>query len=850
MAMKRNEFEKVVAAAREDVPAAAEVDAAAARVWARLSAPASTELRQAGKLRSCGDFRSLIEDYLDGGLSDARRMLFEDHTHRCVDCRRALERARAPQAVYRPPAAPSTPWLPWGLAAAALALVGFASFVAFQSFVKPGGARATIASLEGQAFRVAGAPVAAGTELGEGEAIRTAKGSRAVLALADGSRVEVAERSELGVTRGWRGATIHLQRGSVIVEAAKQRSGYLRVATRDSLVSVKGTIFAVTAGLKGSRVAVVEGAVKVEHGGAAQMLKPGDQAASDPNVEPVPLAEEIAWSANAAKYLALLGELAALEKQIAALPGPALRYEAKLARFVPANAVVYAAIPNIGPALAEATRLFEERVRDSAVLKQYWKEQDARELRHLMDRVKLLSDYLGDEVVIALTPGAGGGIGDPLLIAEVRKPGLKEFLEAQAAQLAPGAGRLPVYTDLAGLAAKRAGEPAALITGGHVLVGADARAIAEAASGASAFPATPFFASVHQAYRTGAGWLFAAAMEQIARNSVRGEDAASLGLDNVDLLLVERRDKGGKTETRGSLAFRGERRGVMAWLAAPGPMGSLEFVSPEASFAAAFVVKNPRQMLEDALGPKRGGAAQLGALVLDAAAGFGGEFTFAADGPLLPVPSFKLIAEAYSPQAIDAAIERSAEELNRQTEMAGKPVTIRRETVNGRTFTEIRTAAFPVALHYTYADSYLIAAPDRALLESAIALRSSGGSLPYSGRFRSQLPRDSYTGFSALAYYNFGVAVGPLADTLKNSGLLTPEQQKAIDSFEINREPSLIYAYGRPDAVTVASTGSFFGFGLDSLAGMVTGKGNLLPELLGGGLRFGPAFGKVEQRRP
>ena len=846
--MNRNEFDNLIAAAREDVPETAAVDAAAARVWARLSAPEAA----AAKLRSCGDFRSLINDYLDGDLSDARKMLFEDHTHHCVECRKALERAQAPQAVYRPAAAPRTPWLQWGLATAALVVVGFASVVAFQSFVKPAGARATVASIRGEAFRVAGAPLTAGTELAEGEAIRTAKGSRAVLTLADGSRVEVAERSEVDVRRGWRGATIHLERGSVIVEAAKQRSGYLQVATRDSLVSVKGTIFAVSSGLKGSRVAVVEGAVRVEQGGNAQLLKPGEQAASNANVEPVPVSEEIGWSENAAKYLALLGELSVLEKKISALPGPALRYEAKLARFVPANALVYAAIPNIGSTLAEATRLFEERVRESAVLKEYWKEQDARELRSVVDRVKLLSDYLGEEIVIAVTPGPGGGMGDPLVIAEVKKAGLKEFLESQAAQLAPApkAGeRLPLFASVAELRGAKAGEPAALIADGHVFVGLNAGAIADAASGTGTFQATPFFARVNKAYRGGAGWLFAVAMEQIVKNSVQAKGPTNFGLDNVDLLMVERHDKGGKTETRASLGFRGERKGVMAWLAAPGPMGSLEFVSPEASFAASFVVKNPKSMLEDVFGQRRDGAAQLSALVLDAAAGFGGEFTFAADGPLLPVPAFKLIAEAYNPQAIDAAIDRSAQELNQHPEMAQKPVTVTRSTVNGRTFTEIRTAAFPVALYYTYADNYLIAAPDQALLEKAIALRASGGSLPYSERFRNQLPRDGYTGFSALAYYNMGVAVGPLADTLKNSGLLSPEQQKAIDSFEINREPSLIYAYGQADAITVASTGSFFGLGLDSLAGLVTGRGNVLPKLIGGGLRLGPALGKIETPR-
>ena len=62
-------------------------------------------------------------------------------------------------------------------------------------------------------------------------------------------------------------------------------------------------------------------------------------------------------------------------------------------------------------------------------------------------------------------------------------------------------------------------------------------------------------------------------------------------------LVIERKENRGRTETSAALSFAGERQGIASWLAAPGPMGTLDYVSPEASFAGTFVVKNPATLL-------------------------------------------------------------------------------------------------------------------------------------------------------------------------------------------------------------------------------------------------------------
>jgi ferric-dicitrate binding protein FerR (iron transport regulator) len=86
-----------------------------------------------------------------------------------------------------------------------------------------------------------------GQELPDGIEIRTAKDSDAMLKLKDGSMVELRERSGFSTTQTASDLTIRLERGSVIVQAAKRRSGHLYVATVDCRVAVTGTVFSVTA---------------------------------------------------------------------------------------------------------------------------------------------------------------------------------------------------------------------------------------------------------------------------------------------------------------------------------------------------------------------------------------------------------------------------------------------------------------------------------------------------------------------------------------------------------------------------------------------------------------------------
>ena len=187
--------------------------------------------------------------------------------------------------------------------------------------------------------------------------------------------------------------------------------------------------------MKGSRVSVIQGEVEVEQGRKTQFLHAGEQASTEASLAPVPVTHAVAWSRDSGEYLALLAEFAALHKQFEAIPGPAPRYDSTLLNLAPDDTVFYAAIPNIGSTLTEANRLLQERIQQSEVLQAWWSRQQASGEAHkqaeMMDRIRAFSDYLGDEIVVAVPADQHS----PLILAEVRRPDFRAFLEEQLGQM-------------------------------------------------------------------------------------------------------------------------------------------------------------------------------------------------------------------------------------------------------------------------------------------------------------------------------------------------------------------------------------------------------------------------------
>lgn len=836
-----------------------EVEAAAARVWARLSqegaasspAPVVAEAAPAaGSLHGCDDFRSLIPAFVRGELSPARALLVEDHTRSCVPCRRALREARegkAAQTAIPRRAANSNLRAVWMSLAAVLAIaLGFGLVMLVQDMMAGGTKMARIDSVEGTLYRVAGDSsrvIRPGETIDEGEEVRTAKGSTALVRMQDGSLIEMSERAGFSLDANRKGNTIQLERGRIIVRAAKQHDRHLFVATRDAQVSVVGTIFAVNSGTKGSRVSVIEGEVHVQQGTKLAVLHPGDQVTTHTSVERVPVKDEVAWSRNAKEYDQLLAELTALGKEIdSRVARPGLRYSTRLLDLAPAGTTIWIALPNLSKSLAETQKILDEKISESPSLAQWWtgvlRSTDSEQKFHeMIAKLGALGSNLGDEVAVAMDPGQNDDC-QPVLLAEVTN---EASFRATVQQELSGSGHADkvVFVDDPATAPASGNAMLLWIHNGLLVAspsGDELRKVAAAISGgANPFKATAFYGRIAQDYQDGAGWLFAADLHTLigkgeAKKTAEDQQTAEkLGILDLDQFIIDRREINGQAETRAALTFDQARRGIASWLAAPAPMGSLSFFSPDANFVSAFVVKSPVSILDEMLSIKPELAQELADaqakhgfdLRNDLVAPLGGEVAMGVDGPLLPTPSWKLVAEVYDTARLQQTFQKAIGQIDAELRANGKPgLQITSETAGGKTYYSIVSGDGSSHASYLFEDGYMIAGPSRALLEQAVQLRNSGVTLATTAKFRDLLGPDGQVNVSALVYTNIAPIAQAASKVIPNGPAKGhPNGAAQLGKMLAGQGPTLYYAYAEPDRIVFAgSNQNPLGLNLGTLA--------------------------------
>src|SRR5208282_1632517 len=251
------QLEQSISELRAEQPDAKALSASAERVWQKLQAGLGEEATTSAlqPIRGCADIRALLPAFHQQELPPARALIVEDHLRECVSCRsyahgRALD-DKTSGSWRMEPASRGFQWsfARLSFAAAALAVLVAVAWTGFDWYVAgPPGSRARVDSIAGLAYRVGpdGEHVLKlGDEVVQGEFIRTAANSHAVVKLFDGSKVEMNQRAELAVSADRRNTTIHLGQGSIIVQAAHRQTGHLYVSAPDCTVAVTGTVFSV-----------------------------------------------------------------------------------------------------------------------------------------------------------------------------------------------------------------------------------------------------------------------------------------------------------------------------------------------------------------------------------------------------------------------------------------------------------------------------------------------------------------------------------------------------------------------------------------------------------------------------
>jgi hypothetical protein len=884
-----NILDQVTAGIRNEQVDDAVVDKATERVWARLSTEglvtevsanqvstsAKLEAVAADRIEGCADFQTLIPAYLSGELSEGRSLLLVDHTHECIPCRRALKQARESRKAnvaipmrkqnrktsnysLRPVV------LRWGIAAALVIGLGLVALPLIQRYVPFGSFDATVQAADGPVYAVADSQTRllnTGEKIKRGDTIRTAKDAHAVVRLGDGSLIEMKDRSEFSINQTMRGTTVHLDRGSVIVEAAKQKGRFF-VDTGDSLVSVTGTTFAVNAGTKGSRVSVIEGEVRLDRSGIERVLRAGEQATTNASIETIPVRDEVSWSRNAAKYAETLKGLAALQTELNTVPKPGVRHSTRLLDMMPENTVLYVALPNLSTTIAESNRIIEERIQQNPALREWFDnrgEPRGPEMNQAISVIKEFGDQLGDEIAVGAGMSDQGQPVEPIVLAELKNPaGFRAFFDSEVRKLA-GAGKAPqvqwvedpktAQATSSTTTANKGGDKQIYVwISGDLLVASpkleQVQTIAKTIQGASSVNSSAFHNRIAGVYSEGAGLVIAADLERIIAQT-RGlrritvgdkhEQALNeLGVFNLKSFVLDQKDTDGKTHTRAVLSYDQATHGVTSWLAPPAPMGSLDYISPDANLVAGFVVKDPKALVDDLLGVLNTVSPDLNKkltelqsdhgldLRKDFAASLGGEYAFAIDGPILPTPSWKLVFEVNDPEHLQKAFEHVVEEVNKQMAGEGKSgLAWDKSDADSHTYYTLRSKDFGVEVNYVFANGYLIAGPTRALVAQALSYHDSGVTLSRSAKFVAGLPADGNTNFSALVYHNLAPLVQPFASRIADS-TKNQEQQRAIAAMAANMQPTLAYAYSYGDRIEFASNtdGGPFGLSPATLLGM------------------------------
>lgn len=342
--------------------------------------------------------------------------------------------------------------------------------------------------------------------------------------------------------------------------------------------------------------------------------------------------------------------------------------------------------------------IIETRMQQGAQLSEVWDQVEASTDGHLdtmMSWLRQMGTTLGDETVLLVTAQSAEDDdldAAPIVLSEVNAAAFMSGFDAGLAELRQQVGASEEQFDLRIIDSPvdAVDDELSIWLHGDLLVAsthADGiRQIADIVEGRTqSGVGSAFHGLLESAYSEGAEFLGGLNVEQVLVSmSVSEQELSAAGIDNVRYLIAHRSQAEGLASLDATLYFEGARQGVASWLSDPSPMGSLEFFSVDSTLAAAITTKDLTHIfaesrdIADALAAQNGDLAtrdmtpEMRGIVDELATSLGSQVAIGIDGPALPVPAWKIVAEVYDSITLQHRIETMVAELNQRAMDEGR----------------------------------------------------------------------------------------------------------------------------------------------------------------------------------
>jgi type IV pilus assembly protein PilA len=536
---------------------------------------------------------------------------------------------------------------------------------------------------------------------------------------------------------------------------------------------------------------------------------------------------ELPWTQDFAKYPGLLDEFGRLIERLQQnIQYPAAREQSRLLPLLPPTTMSYVAFPNYGDVTHQALTVFRKELQESSVLRDWWGHgklaASGPKLEDSLEKLYELHEYLGDEIVVSGT--MEGQEPHLLLVAEIRKPGLKKFLQELLNKPAGNPEPEVRVLDIQELATAKDGVTAkqltVLVRPDYVVAALDLATLrsfnARLNSRTRDFASTPFGQRIVKDYEgvvtVVAGADLQKLLNQVPSIAKGNANFQRSGFADVKYLVWDHKEVAGQTVSQTELSFSAPRHGPASWLAKSGPLTNMDFVSPKAIFAGTVTLASLPQVFEDlkeiegttSPSPFATLATFEQALKLslndDLLSYLGGEITVEMDSVAPPAPVWKVILRVTDASRLQQTLS---------TLLAAGHLETQHSENRGVTYYAVRVPSAKTAteIGYAFADGHLIVGSSPDVVAEAVRLHTSGGSLGKNQKFLGALPAGRGLEASALLYQD------PTATTALSMRQVAPEMAGFFERFSAKSPPAVVCLYGDETAIREASRGGAFDVG-------------------------------------